>query len=86
MQLAEGACAFKTQTVVFCVKRRKAGRFFMQKAATKILKPLDKYNGGIKLSLVFFGFGFDLSFLVADFPSVPYILFDFNQCLILVFG
>lgn len=46
MQLAEGACAFKTQTVVFCVKRRKAGRFFMQKAATKILKPLDKYNGG----------------------------------------
>ena len=46
MQLADGACAFKTQTVVFCVKRRKAGRFFMQKAATKILKPLDKYNGG----------------------------------------
>ena len=46
MQLADGACAFKTQTVVFCVKRRKDGRFFMQKAATKILKPLDKYNGG----------------------------------------
>lgn len=46
MQLADGASAFKTQAAIFCGKRGKAGRFFMQKAATKILKPLDKYNGG----------------------------------------